>query len=35
MAMVACALERYRLARGQYPEELNALVPRFRRRPAP
>jgi hypothetical protein len=29
MAMVACALERYRLARGQYPEELNALVPAF------
>jgi len=29
MAMVACALERCRLARGQYPEDLNALVPRF------
>ena len=29
MAMVACALERYRLALGQYPETLNALVPRF------
>jgi hypothetical protein len=29
MATVACALERYRLALGQYPEELNALVPRF------
>jgi hypothetical protein len=29
MAMLACALERYRLAEGQYPEELNALVPRF------
>jgi len=29
MAMVACALERYRLAQGQYPEQLNALVPRF------
>jgi hypothetical protein len=29
MAMLACALERYRLAQGQYPEELNALVPRF------
>jgi hypothetical protein len=29
MAMLACALERYRLARGQYPEELKALVPDF------
>jgi hypothetical protein len=29
MAMLACALERYRLAHGQYPEELNALVPGF------
>lgn len=29
MAVLACALERYRLARGQYPEELNALIPRF------
>jgi hypothetical protein len=29
MAMVACALERFRLAEGRYPEELNALVPRF------
>jgi len=29
MAMLACALERYRLAQGQYPEELNALVPSF------
>ncbi len=29
MAMVACALERCRLAQGQYPKELNALVPRF------
>jgi hypothetical protein len=29
MAMLACALERYRLAQGQYPEELHALVPRF------
>ena len=29
MAMLACALERCRLAEGQYPEELNALVPRF------
>ena len=29
MAMLACALERYRLAEGRYPEELAALVPRF------
>jgi hypothetical protein len=29
LAMVACALERYRLALGQYPVELSALVPRF------
>jgi hypothetical protein len=29
MAMVVCALERYRLAQGQYPDNLNALVPRF------
>lgn len=29
MARVACALERYRLAQGQYPESLNALAPRF------
>jgi hypothetical protein len=29
LAAVACALERYRLAQGQYPEALNALVPRF------
>jgi hypothetical protein len=29
MAMLACALERYRLAHGQYPDDLNALVPRF------
>jgi len=29
MATVACALERYRLALGQYPETLNVLVPRF------
>jgi hypothetical protein len=29
MAMVACALERYRLAEGHYPEALNELVPRF------
>ena len=26
-AMVACALERYRLAQGQYPDTLGALVP--------
>jgi hypothetical protein len=29
MAMLACALERCRLARGQYPEDLNALAPQF------
>ena len=29
MARVACALERHRLAHGQYPETLNALVPQF------
>jgi hypothetical protein len=29
LAMLACALERYRLAEGHYPEELSALVPRF------
>jgi hypothetical protein len=29
MAMLACALERCRLAQGQYPDDLNALVPRF------
>ena len=29
MAMLACALERYRLAQGQYPQELDALIPRF------
>ena len=29
MAMLACALERYRLSQGQYPDDLNALVPRF------
>jgi len=29
LAMVACALERYRLAQGEYPVDLNALVPRF------
>jgi hypothetical protein len=28
-AFVACGLERYRLAHGQYPETLEALVPRF------
>jgi hypothetical protein len=28
-AAVACALERYRLARGQFPDSLNALVPDF------
>jgi hypothetical protein len=28
-ALIACALERYRLARGQYPETLDALLPQF------
>jgi hypothetical protein len=28
-AALACALERYRLANGEYPETLDALVPRF------
>jgi type II secretory pathway pseudopilin PulG len=28
-AALACALERYRLANGRFPEDLNALVPRF------
>ena len=28
-ARVACALERYRLARGEYPPTLDALVPQF------
>ncbi|MCL5097810.1 MAG: hypothetical protein M1608_09865, partial [Candidatus Omnitrophica bacterium] len=28
-ATLACALERYRLAHGQFPDSLNALVPRF------
>jgi hypothetical protein len=28
-AAIACALERYRLARGQYPEQLQSLVPEF------
>jgi hypothetical protein len=28
-AYIACGLERYRLARGQYPETLEALVPQF------
>lgn len=28
-ALIACALERHRLARGQYPETLDALVPQF------
>jgi hypothetical protein len=27
-ALIACALERYRLARGEYPEDLDALLPR-------
>ena len=29
LARVACALERYRLANGQFPESLRALVPKF------
>lgn len=29
MARLACALERYRLEKGEYPESLNALTPRF------
>lgn len=29
LAMLACALERYRQAHGQYPETLDALVPHF------
>ncbi|HUA66319.1 MAG TPA: hypothetical protein VME24_10750, partial [Alphaproteobacteria bacterium] len=29
LAQVACALERYRLAHGQYPETLDALAPQF------
>jgi hypothetical protein len=28
-ALIACALERYRLARGQFPESLDALAPEF------
>lgn len=28
-ALIACALERYRLASGHYPETLNTLVPKF------
>ena len=28
-AALSCALERFRLAHGQYPEKLDALVPRF------
>jgi hypothetical protein len=28
-AIVACALERYRLAQGQFPESMEALSPRF------
>jgi hypothetical protein len=28
-AFIACGLERYRLAKGQYPESLDALVPQF------
>ena len=29
LARTACALERYRLAHGEYPETLDALVPQF------
>ena len=29
LARVACALERYRLAHGQYPDTLDALAPQF------
>jgi hypothetical protein len=29
MALVACALERYRLANGRYPDVLQSLAPRF------
>lgn len=29
LAQVACALERYRLAHGTYPEDLSALVPQY------
>jgi len=29
LARIACALERYRLAHGQYPETLDALAPQF------
>lgn len=29
LALIACAVERYRLANGQYPETLDALVPQF------
>ena len=29
LARVACALERYRLAHGEYPEALDALAPQF------
>ena len=28
-AAIACALERYRLANGQFPEKLDALAPQF------
>jgi hypothetical protein len=29
LAVVACALERHRLANGSYPEQLDPLVPRY------
>ena len=28
-ALIACALERFRLAQGEYPDNLNALIPQF------
>ena len=31
-ALIVCALERYRLARGEYPETLDALAPQFARK---
>ena len=31
-AQIACALERYQLAHGEYPETLDALVPQFMRK---
>ena len=34
LARMACALERFRLAHGNYPETLNALAPQFHRKTA-